>query len=88
MRALDVLSVAPDHATATLIFPDDFAEEAVLRLVGKLRRSRPHLLTLLVTRAPSRFRSFLCGEDRSYGPIILPKPLVGQVLLDTLRHRP
>jgi hypothetical protein len=86
-RALsDVKAVAPEHATATVIFPDDFAEASVLALVLELRRKRPRLLILLITRSPNRFRATLCVEDpRSVAPIVLPKPLFGWVILDAIR---
>jgi hypothetical protein len=77
--------VAPKCATATVIFPDDFEETVVLRLVAELRRKRPHLLTLLVTRAPNRFRPVLSDDDRSLTPIVLPKPSFGWDILDALR---
>lgn len=86
-RALhDVAAVAPEHATATVIFPDEFAEAAVLALVLELRRKHPRLLTLLITRSPNRFRSILGGEDpRSPTLMVLPKPLFGWVILDAIR---
>lgn len=81
----DLRTVAPEGATATVIFPDDFDESIVLRLVGDLRRERPHLLTLLVTRAPKRYQSFLHDDDRSPRPIVLPRPTFGWDILDAIR---
>lgn len=82
----DISLVAPAHATATVIFPDDFAEEAVLALVAELRRKRPHLLTLLITQAPIRFRSaFFADDARLTMPTIMPKPLFGWLILDAIR---
>jgi hypothetical protein len=85
LRNLD--AVAPEHATVTVIFPDDFSEEAVLATLTKLRRKRPRLLTLLVTRAPRRLQSSLCNDDgvELPMPIILPKPLFGWQILDAIR---
>jgi len=80
--------VAPPCATAAVIFPDDFAEEAVLSLVNTLRRERPQLLTLLITRAPHRFRSLLFPDGRSLTPIILPRPSFGWDILDAIRGHP
>jgi hypothetical protein len=84
LRKLDL--VAPEHATVSVIFPDDFSEEAVLATVAELRRKRPRLLTLLITRAPKRLRSSLGnGDDRLPMPIIMPKPLFGWQILDAIR---
>jgi len=88
-RALSDVKVAPEHATATVIFPDDFAEASVIALVLELRRKRPRLLILLITRSPNRFRSTVCAEDqRSRVPVVLPKPLFGWVILDAIRGQP
>jgi hypothetical protein len=88
-RALcDMTAVAPAHATATVIFPDDFPEESVHALVAKLRRKRPRFLTLLITRAPHRLRSSLAADDtRLPMPIILPKPLFGWLIVDAIRDQ-
>jgi hypothetical protein len=83
---LDLTIVAPDHATAIVIFPDDFAEDAVLALVAVLRRKRARLLILLITRAPNRFRSALSADDEHLPmPTILVKPLFGWLILDAIR---
>jgi hypothetical protein len=82
----DLTIVAPDHATATVIFPDDFAEDAALALLAALRRRRSRLLILLITRAPNRFRSALSEDDaRLAMPVILAKPLFGWLILDAIR---
>ncbi len=81
---LDV--IAPDHATATVIFPDDFNEDRVLGLVADLRRKRRHLTILLITSAPKRYRAALSAAgDASPAPTILPKPLFGWAILDAIR---
>jgi hypothetical protein len=82
----DLNVVAPGHVTVTVIFPDDFAEDAVLALVAALRRQRSHLLILLITRAPQRFRSVLGADDaRLPMPTVLAKPLFGWLILDAIR---
>jgi hypothetical protein len=84
-----VAVVAPDCATATVIFPDEFEETAVVSLLNELRRKHPRLLTLLVTRAPNRFRSILHTDEWSNAPIVLPKPSFGWDILDAIRgHSP
>ncbi|APR87449.1 hypothetical protein A7982_12798 [Minicystis rosea] len=82
----NLFEAAPAHATTILIFPDDFPDGAVIALVDALRRARPRLLILLVTRAPARFRaSFSANESRSLMPLVLPKPLRGSIVLDAIR---
>jgi hypothetical protein len=85
LRDLDV--VAPAYATVAVIFPDEFSDEAVLSAVARLRRKRPRLLTLLITRAPTRLRCSLSSsdDDRLPMPTILPKPLFGWQILDAIR---
>src|SRR5262249_57899333 len=63
--------VAPPCATATVIFPDDFDEDTVLALVNVLRRERPQLLILLITRTPHRFRSVFFPCAPSLLPLVL-----------------
>ncbi len=81
----DLAMVAPDCATAAVIFPDDFADNAVISLLRQLRKTRPRLLALLVTREPQRFRAVLDADDRSLPPIALPKPSFGWDILDAIR---
>ncbi len=81
----DVALVAPQVTTAAVIFPDDFEHEEVLKLVRQLRRVRPGLLSLIVTREPQRFREAAQADGRSLPPIVLPKPSFGWDILDAIR---
>jgi hypothetical protein len=81
----DLDMVAPMVANAIVIFPDDFAEAAVVALLRELRRRRPRLLLLLVTRAPNQFRHVLHAGDRARAAVILPKPSFGWDILDAIR---
>ena len=81
----DVDKVAPDRATAAVIFPDDFGHEDVLKLLRHIRRARPHLLAMLVTSEPQRFRSLVESEGLGRPPILLPKPCFGWDILDAIR---
>jgi hypothetical protein len=84
----DITLVAPDDATAAVIFPDDFAENTVLALVAELRRRRPRLLTLLITRTPKRFlAAFGADDERLPMPTVMPKPLFGWAILDAIREQ-
>ena len=81
----DLALVAPQATTAAVIFPDDFEHEEVLALVRQLRRARPRLLSLIVTREPQRFREAAHADGRSLPPIVLPKPSFGWDILDAIR---
>lgn len=81
----DVGVVAPDCATAAVIFPDDFDDRDVLSLVRQLRRTRPRFLSVLVTREPQRFRDVVQADGRSLPPIMLPRPSFGWDILDAIR---
>ena len=82
---LDLEMVAPQCATAAVIFPDDFDDGVVLALVRTLRRIRPRLLSLIVTREPRRFHDVVQADGRSLPPIVLPKPSFGWDILDAIR---
>ena len=77
--------VAPKRANAAVIFPDDFEDREMLKLVRLLRRTRPRLLSLIVTREPQRFRDVVQADGRSLPPIILAKPSFGWEILDAIR---
>jgi hypothetical protein len=81
----DLGMVAPEFATAAVIFPDDFKSDEALLLVRELRRLRPRLLALIVTREPNRFRSVTDADGRSLPPIVLPRPSFGWDILDAIR---
>jgi len=81
----DIERVAPPCATATIIFPDDFEHEDILALVRALRRRRPHILSLIVTREPQRFFEATKPDGRSVPPTLLPKPSFGWDILDAIR---
>ena len=81
----DLAGVAHSAATAAVIFPDDFAAGEILTLLRELRRSRPRLLALLVTREPQRFGSALDADGESLPPLVLPKPSFGWEILDAIR---
>ena len=81
----DLALVAAQATTAAVIFPDDFDHEEVLKVVRQLRRVRPRLLSLIVTREPQRFREAAQADGRSLPPIVLPKPSFGWDILDAIR---
>jgi hypothetical protein len=82
VRAAGTLVAA---TTAVVLFPDDFPERDVIALVGRLRRSRPRVLLLLVTRDPQRFGDAVASDGKSTPPLVLPKPSFGWSILDAIR---
>lgn len=83
VRNLD--RVAPRRTTATVLFPDDFEDDEVRDLVKRLRRTRPRLFSLIVTREPQPFHDVVKPDGRSLPPIMLPKPSFGWDILDAIR---
>ena len=71
--------------TAVVLFPDDFGNADVLTTIRALRRARPKVLLVVVTRDPRRSASVCSADDRSTAPIVLPKPSFGWSILDAIR---
>jgi hypothetical protein len=84
-RSVRAASTLVAATTAVVLFPDDFAERDVIALVGRLRRSRPRVLLLLVTREPQRFGDVVAPDGKSIPPLVLPKPSFGWSILDAIR---
>jgi hypothetical protein len=66
--------------TAVVIFPDELVVETVLAAMALLRKARPRLLSLIVTRDPSRF------ADMPGRTVVLAKPAWGWSILETIRR--
>ena len=64
----------PACAHAAVIFPDDYGDADALGFLLLLRQTRPHLLALLITRTPQRFRAVAEADGRSLAPLVLPRP--------------
>lgn len=89
IRTLYQASAVPLAATAIVIFPDELRVADIVTSITALRAARPHLLILLVTSAPHRFRAAVAPDGRSSPPIVLPKPAFGWTILDAIRaHAP
>jgi hypothetical protein len=84
-RAVRDLSMIAPATTAVVLFPDDFEGEDVSGLLANLRRLRPKLLVLVVTREPHKYEIELTADPRSVQPIVLPKPCFGWSILDAIR---
>lgn len=84
-RILGEASTIPPATSAVVLFPDDYDGADVIALVLELRRARPRVLLLLVTREARRFELALAPDGRSIPPIVLPRPSFGWSILDTIR---
>lgn len=85
---LAALAKLAPTVTAVVLFPDDFAPDAVASLVGDLQRSRPAVLLVVVTREPARFEQPR-HAPAGVAPVVLPKPSFGWSILDAIRaHGP
>ncbi len=71
--------------SAVVLFPDDFGDAEVVRLIGELRRTRPRVLLVVVTREPKKLEPVLVPDGRSLPPLVLPRPSFGWSILDAIR---
>jgi len=71
--------------SAIVFFPDEFSCNDVLREVTRLRRDRPTMLQLLVTREPQRYAELTDADGPELVPIVIPKPAWGWTILDAIR---
>jgi hypothetical protein len=81
-----VQSIAP-ATTAVVVFPDDFEPGEVESSLLALRRDRPRVLLVLVTREPGSLKTAIAHDGRSISPIVLPRPSFGWTILDAIRER-
>lgn len=82
-KHIDGITDGPTTApSAVVLFPDDFDTEAVMDALATIRKARPSLLFVLVTRDAKRFATVPPGES----PIlVIPKPAWGWTILDAIR---
>jgi hypothetical protein len=78
----DLATLAPE-TTAVVLFPDDYDATQVESRLAELRKRRPQVLPLIVTRAPHRFAP--AADGGSTPAVVLPKPTFGWSLLDAIR---
>ncbi len=84
-RLLDqAVLVAPEWASAVVIFPDEFSAKAVSEALASLAEQRPTTLPVLVTAAPARFESLRSVRD-GLAPLVLPRPAWAWTILDAIR---
>lgn len=83
LRNVDAL--ASEGAIAAVIFPDDFDPDEVIAVVRTLRRTRPAVLAILVTRQPSRIARAIDSKGQRGATLVLPRPSFGWEILDAIR---
>lgn len=84
-RELCGAEAVPAEITAVVLFPDELPTEVVEATVLGWRSARPELLIVVVTTTPQAYRAALAPDGRSYPPVVLPKPVFGWALLDSIR---
>ena len=77
--------IDPEPCTAVVLFPDEFSHREVVRELSRLRRDRPRLVPLLVTREPERYLELTAADAGQSSPIVIPKPAWGWTILDAIR---
>ena len=85
MRTVRNASTIAAATTAVVLFPDDFAHGDVLTMITELRRARPRVLLVVVTREPKKLEPVLAPDGRSLPPLVLPRPSFGWSILDAIR---
>ncbi|NUP06837.1 MAG: hypothetical protein HOW73_12365 [Polyangiaceae bacterium] len=87
-RKLDGAALTAENVAAVVVFADDFDGDAVLSLVARMLKSRVDLLPLIVSGEPRRFDALVRTDAPDEpGPIVIPKPAWGSMILDTIRKR-
>jgi len=76
---LDASLSAASKSSVVVLFPDDFQDEEVESMLTRLCRSRPSVRTIVVTSRPGKFAGLR-------GPIVIPKPVWGWRILETIRN--
>jgi hypothetical protein len=82
-RRLDDCVARTNGATiAVLLFPDDFAWEAVIATLAELAATRSKALRVLVTSSPKTYQRLLDGPAKA---VVIARPVWGWTILDTIR---
>lgn len=84
-RSIDALKAIATGTTAVVLFPDDYDADGVTAALLELRRLRPRVLIVVVTRTPRRFQAALAPDGRSLPPLLMPKASFGWSILDAIR---
>jgi hypothetical protein len=82
-----VADIGADPCSALVVFPDEFHSRDVLLELRRIRRERPKVLSLIVTREPHRFAELVDDQATGAATVVLPKPVWGWTILDAIRAR-
>jgi hypothetical protein len=82
----ELTSMIPESASAVVLFPDDYEWEAVLHALAQLRTERPGVLPVVITSEARRFE-LLPLLRGAVPPLVIPKPVWGWRILDSIRAR-
>jgi hypothetical protein len=74
------------EASAMVVFPDDFAVEALGAFVRGARARHPAMLIVLVTRRPDLCEPFVASDGVSLAPVVLAKPAFASAIVDAIRN--
>lgn len=85
-RIGDMVEMTPEIASAVVLFPDDFEWDAVVSALTQLRTERPKVLPVVVTSHARRFE-LLPVMRGGIPPLVIPKPVWGWKILDSIRAR-
>jgi len=86
-RQLDTTESGGLAPSAVVFFPDEFGIDDVVCEVTRLRRERPHVVSVIVTREARRFAEAFDDDEADPAPIVIPKPAWGWTILDAIRGR-
>lgn len=81
-----VLAARP-RLSAVVVFPDDFAETAVVGFLRQARAIRADLILVTVTRSVRLFEDMSTRAGLPLRLIVLPRPAFGWTILESLRCR-
>jgi hypothetical protein len=84
-RRIDSDGMIAPATSALVVFPDDFDTTEVLGRLTAIRRTRPHLLMVIITSAAARFLDTALPGDGTGALVVLPKPPFGWDILDAIR---
>jgi hypothetical protein len=85
-RIGELVEMTPEIASAVVLFPDDFEWDAVVSGLTQLRTERPKVLPVVVTSDARRFE-LLPVMQGGIPPLVIPKPVWGWTILDSIRAR-
>lgn len=81
-RLEDCAELTSASTLAVVLFPDDFAWDAVIATIAELARRCETTLRLLVTGQPKKYERLVEGRPNV---VVVPRPAWGWTILDAIR---